>query len=264
MDLARTRRSPRSLLGPTWPGCAHGALALALCTSLAAVAPARATFYEWVDKNGVVHLDDLPPAEAQRVYGVEGPAGGRVRVSISAPAQERSDGKGHAKRARGTQRALDWWERSNDAPPDEIDRAAGLYNIPAELIRAVIAVESDGNAAALSHKGAVGLMQLMPETAGRMFVEDPVDPAQNIQGGTRYLRTLANEFRGDMLLVLAAYNAGPEAVRKHKGVPPFDETRAYVRRVMMKFTEYKLQTARRRGAQLAHNERRQEGGVDRP
>src|SRR5205085_80847 len=79
---------------------------------------------------------------------------------------------------------------------------------------------------------AIGLMQLMPRTAGEMFVEDPVDPAQNIMGGTRYLRWLANQFDGDMILTLAAYNAGPDAVRKYGGVPPFEETRVYVKRVV--------------------------------
>src|SRR5207253_474504 len=92
-----------------------------------------------------------------------------------------------------------WWERRSDAPPDEIDRAAALYNIPAELVRAVIWAESAGDAAAISRAGAIGLMQLMPHTAGTMYVEDPVDPAQNIMGGTRYIRWLANQFNGDML-----------------------------------------------------------------
>jgi soluble lytic murein transglycosylase-like protein len=87
-------------------------------------------------------------------------------------------------------------------------------------------------------------MQLMPETAGQMYVEDPVDPAQNIMGGTRYLRQLANEFAGDMVLVLAAYNAGPDAVRKHKGVPPYDETRLYVKKVLAYY--YQLKRAARR------------------
>jgi soluble lytic murein transglycosylase-like protein len=87
-------------------------------------------------------------------------------------------------------------------------------------------------------------MQLMPETAGQMYVEDPVDPAQNIMGGTRYLRQLANEFGGDMMLVLAAYNAGPDAVRKYKGVPPYDETRQYVKKVLDYY--YQLKRAAKR------------------
>ena len=89
-------------------------------------------------------------------------------------------------------------------------------------------------------------MQLMPQTAGDMYVLDPVDPAQNIMGGTRYLRWLANQFGGDMLLTLAAYNAGPDAVRKYGGVPPFDETRQYCKRVMAYYRQLKAQAAQRK------------------
>ena len=189
----------------------------------AAPSLARAQIRMWTDKSGVVHVDDTPtvytrpPAQATRPR----------------PARAKAHGpKVPSRRPR-------FWEKSTDAPPDEIDRAAARYNIPAELVRAVIAVESAGDASAVSHKGAVGLMQLMPVTAGEMYVEDPVDPAQNISGGTRYLRQLANQFGGDMLLTLAAYNAGPEAVRRFGGVPPFDETRQYVRRVMAYYFELK-------------------------
>jgi len=108
-------------------------------------------------------------------------------------------------------------------------------------VRAVIWAESAGDAGAISTAGAIGLMQLMPRTAGEMFVEDPVDPAQNIMGGTRYLRWLANQFDGDMILTLAAYNAGPDAVRKYGGVPPFEETRVYVKRVVAYYQQLRLQ-----------------------
>jgi soluble lytic murein transglycosylase-like protein len=141
--------------------------------------------------------------------------------------------------AKDSAKPLRWWERRSDAPPDQIDRAASKYNIPAELIRAVIAAESAGDTSAISHRGAVGLMQLMPATAGQMYVEDPVDPSQNIMGGTRYLRHLANEFAGDMMLVIAAYNAGPDAVRKYRGVPPYEETRQYVKKVLGYYAELK-------------------------
>jgi soluble lytic murein transglycosylase-like protein len=104
---------------------------------------------------------------------------------------------------------------------------------------------------AVSHAGAVGLMQLMPHTAGEMYVQDPVDPAQNIMGGTRYLRWLANQFKGDMLLTLAAYNAGPDAVKKYGGVPPFEETRTYCKRVMAYYRQLKAQAAR---SKLASNQ----------
>src|ERR1700737_983168 len=134
-----------------------------------------------------------------------------------------------------------WWEKRSDAPPDEIDRAAAHYKVPAELVRAVIWAESAGDAGAISTAGAIGLMQLMPRTAGEMFVEDPVDPAQNIMGGTRYLRWLANQFNGDIILTLAAYNAGPDAGRKYGGVPPFEETRVYVRRVVAYYQQLRAQ-----------------------
>src|SRR6267378_3477569 len=120
-------------------------------------------------------------------------------------------------------------------------RSAAAGPCPAALVRAVIWAESAGDAGAISTAGAIGLMQLMPRTAGEMFVEDPVDPAQNIMGGTRYLRWLANQFNGDMILTLAAYNAGPDAVRKYGGVPPFEETRVYVRRVVAYYQQLRAQ-----------------------
>lgn len=197
---------------------------------LAGALPARARspLHTWVDADGVTHLEDQPPPKSRK-------------SPRKLPAAS-------------TEPKLRWWEKRNDAPPDEIDRAAALYNIPAELVRAVIAVESDGNAGAVSHRGAIGLMQLMPGTAGQMYVQDPVDPAQNILGGTRYLRTLANQFNGDMLLTLAAYNAGPEAVRKYKGVPPFDETRQYCRKVMAKYQELKREAKKGKLASAAREQ----------
>ena len=184
---------------------------------LAMPALARTPLRVWTDKEGVLHVEDRP----QSAHGRS------PRKTSPAPKKER------------------WWERRNDAPPDEIDKAAQLYKVPAELVRAVIWAESAGDAGAISHRGAIGLMQLMPRTAGEMYVEDPVDPAQNILGGTRYLRWLANQFGGDMLLTLAAYNAGPEAVRKYNGVPPYEETRLYCKKVMAYYRQLKAQSAQR-------------------
>lgn len=103
------------------------------------------------------------------------------------------------------------------------------------LVLAVIAVESSGKTAAESHKGAQGLMQLMPDTAARFGVTDSLNPAQNIKGGVAYLDWLLGEFDGDPVLALAGYNAGEGAVRKHDGVPPFAETRDYVPKVLAAF-----------------------------
>jgi soluble lytic murein transglycosylase-like protein len=103
------------------------------------------------------------------------------------------------------------------------------------LVLAVIAVESSGRNTAESHKGAQGLMQLMPDTAARFGVQDSLDSAQNIRGGVAYLNWLMDEFDGDPVLALAGYNAGEGAVRKHEGVPPFAETRDYVPKVLAAF-----------------------------
>ncbi len=168
---------------------------------------------------------------------------GRPSAATAPLAQQTSESqKTDAKEAGGTATTR-WWVRASDTPPDEIDRAAKIFNIPAELIRAVIAVESEGDAAAVSPKGKIGLMGLTPKIAAETYVEEPLDPAQNIMGGTRYLRQLANEFGGDMMLVLAAYNAGPDAVRNYKGIPPYEETRLYVKKVLAYY--YQLRRASR-------------------
>lgn len=104
------------------------------------------------------------------------------------------------------------------------------------LVLAVIGIESSGRPSAVSNKGATGLMQLMPATAARFGTTDVTDPADNIRGGVAYLDWLMGEFDGDPLLVLAGYNAGEGAVRKHGGVPPYDETRAYVPKVLAAWT----------------------------
>ncbi|MFW8595013.1 lytic transglycosylase domain-containing protein [Cribrihabitans neustonicus] len=112
-----------------------------------------------------------------------------------------------------------------------LTQSAGTQVSPA-LVLAVIAVESAGKAGAVSRAGAQGLMQLMPDTAARFGVTDPLEAKQNIAGGIRYLDWLMQEFSGDPILVLAGYNAGEGAVRAHKGVPPFAETRDYVPKVL--------------------------------
>jgi soluble lytic murein transglycosylase len=106
------------------------------------------------------------------------------------------------------------------------------------LIKAVIKAESAFNPRAVSRKGAQGLMQLMPDTARDLLVDDPFDPYDNLRGGVRYLRQMLDTFGGDVTLALAAYNAGPGAVQSSNAVPPYPETRTYVRRVMQYHREY--------------------------
>lgn len=113
-----------------------------------------------------------------------------------------------------------------------IQPAATKYGLDPNLVAAVIWAESSGDPDAVSTKGARGLMQLMPDTAREMGVGDVLDPRQNVDGGSRYLRRMLDAHGGDLSLALAAYNAGPDAVRKYGGVPPYRETRDYVGRVM--------------------------------
>jgi soluble lytic murein transglycosylase len=120
-----------------------------------------------------------------------------------------------------------------------IRSASSRYNIDADLIRAIIKVESDFDSTARSQKGATGLMQLMPETARLHNIEDLYDPTANIEGGVRHLKLLLGKYQGDLELSLAAYNAGIKAVEKHGGIPPFAETRDYVRRVLNYYQTYR-------------------------
>ncbi len=112
-----------------------------------------------------------------------------------------------------------------------IEELSRQYSVDPDLVKAIIKVESDYFSTAESPKGAKGLMQLLPDTARRFGVQDIWDPTQNIEGGVKYLRFLMNFFHQDMRRVVAAYNAGENAVTRYKGIPPYEETREYVKRV---------------------------------
>ncbi|MBL3538770.1 lytic transglycosylase domain-containing protein [Aminivibrio sp.] len=115
---------------------------------------------------------------------------------------------------------------------DHIAPLAAKYGVEEALVRAVIRMESGGQTMAVSPKGAMGLMQLMPETAGMLGVDDPFDPVQNLEGGIKYLSQLSDKYQGDLVKALAAYNAGPGRVDSYGGVPPFAETQRYVKNVL--------------------------------
>jgi len=130
-------------------------------------------------------------------------------------------------------------------PPEEIDRLvsanAATWNVDPSLIKAIIANESGFNANATSNVGAQGLMQLMPGTAAGLGVTDAYDPAQNVWGGTRYIRGLLDRFGGNVELAVAAYNAGPGAVEKYSGIPPYAETQNYVQNVLASYAKYRAE-----------------------
>jgi soluble lytic murein transglycosylase-like protein len=142
--------------------------------------------------------------------------------------------------------------QTSDAPapvaPEEIDRLvsanSATWNVDPALIKAIIANESGFNANATSGAGAQGLMQLMPGTASGLGVTNSYDPAQNVWGGTRYVRGLLDRFGGNTELAVAAYNAGPGAVEKYNGVPPYAETQNYVQNVLASYEKYKAQAPR--------------------
>lgn len=197
-------------------------LGLALAGLLAtADEAAAADLYSYVDGDGVVHFSNAP--SDPRFHKVHrAPATGVYRPAPKVRARPIPSG---AARER-------WVEH--------VKAAADKYRLPEALLLAVMAVESNFDHQAASEKGAMGLMQLMPFTAKDMYVSDAWDPAQNIDGGARYLRILANQYGGDLVKTLAAYNAGPEAVRRAGGgVPDIPETREYVRKVIALYHAYK-------------------------
>jgi soluble lytic murein transglycosylase-like protein len=140
-------------------------------------------------------------------------------------------------------------DRWNAAMEDFVEEVAARHGVPKNLVLAVIAVESQFDPQAVSARGAIGLMQLMPATAQILGVSDPFDPRENIQGGVRHLRALMDRFDNNLTLALAAYNAGAKAVITHGGVPPYRETRQYVKRVLRRLD-------RDDGMSLQHERRR--------
>lgn len=193
--------------------------------AIAAVAPrdAEADIYSYVDKDGILHFTNVPAknkTDPWKLYARS--KDGAKPATAWAP---RPFGGGGVER----------YTRYDDV----IREAAGYYQLPEAFVRAIIKVESDFDPTALSVAGAEGLMQLMPPTAARMLVTDSWDPRENIFGGCRYLRVLANTFNGDLDLTIAAYNAGEGAVIRSGGIPNIAETQDYVVKVKAWYRRYR-------------------------
>lgn len=174
-------------------------------------ATAQAQVYKFVDDKGIVNYTNIAPPSGRDFQVLRFPC-------YAADPKCRSIS----------------WEKvalNTQSFEDEILQAALANGVQSALIRAIIHAESAYQADAVSPKGAQGLMQLMPQTAKMLEVNDPFNPAKNIAGGARYLAELLQQFNGDVTLAAAAYNAGPGAVTKYGGVPPYEETREYVRRI---------------------------------
>ncbi|HEX8815271.1 MAG TPA: lytic transglycosylase domain-containing protein [Terriglobales bacterium] len=133
---------------------------------------------------------------------------------------------------------------------DTINSVSNNYHLDPDLVNSVIHAESGFNAHAVSRKGAQGLMQLMPQTASKLGVENAFDPTANVDGGSRYLRELIERYHFDLVKALAAYNAGPQRVEQYHGVPPYAETHAYVARIVSDYNRKKL--AEQKAAKTAH------------
>lgn len=185
------------------------AAALTASGLIAPSAMAHPKIYTYLDADGVRHYTDVPDSN-------------RYKLLVLSPQEMTQSGEYYDSMllARATQY-------------DTIIEKAALSAVEANLLRAVIVVESGFNSRAVSKRGAVGLMQLMPATATRFGVSNPYDPKQNVHAGARYLKFLMDRFGQDVRLALAAYNAGEEAVDRNGGqIPPFAETMAYVPRVL--------------------------------
>lgn len=183
---------------------------------LAATSIVQAQVYTYVDENGITVYTDRKPDSSR--YQVENlGCFGTCRTGVD-------------------------WDRTplkNGQFADEVRAVSDAFGVDKALIRAVMHVESWFQADAVSSAGAQGLMQLMPGTQRRFGVRDPFDPVDNITAGTAYLAWLLDEFDGDLTRAVAAYNAGENAVRRHNGVPPYSETREYVRRVNIMYRRYR-------------------------
>ena len=205
-------------------GCVSRILSSVLLSCvLCASAPAAADVYQFIAEDGTPHFSDQP-------------SDSRFRLMMRTGSQAHASGAAEPLRA--------GFHNPRNRFAEEISAAARANRLEPALLHAVIEIESGYNAKAVSPKGALGLMQLMPDTARRYAVLDPMDAVQNLKGGARLLRDLLDLFSGNKELALAAYNAGAGAVRVHGGrIPPYAETVRYVPAVLKSYESRKSQLA---------------------
>jgi len=190
-------------------------LILQVCLLILIVSPSGADIYRYEDDEGIIHFTDAPTDRRFKVFMRDLKKDQQLRTK------------------------LQYASTVNPAEYDQIiSTCAAKYGVNPSLIKAVIHAESGYNPNAVSRKGASGLMQLMPGTARSLKVNNSFDPKDNVEGGVKYLRFLLDTFRGDVSLAVAAYNAGLSKVAKHGGIPPYNETRTYVNRVLSYMQSY--------------------------
>ncbi|SCK24863.1 lytic transglycosylase domain-containing protein [Vogesella sp. LIG4] len=199
-------------------------LLLAMLAPAAPTLAASEDIYAFTDNDGVMHLSNVPQDQHYQLL---------LHTPEDKPAAPATAAAAAPRAARVNELARQRWSRL-------INQTALSMRMDAALLHAVVAVESGYNPRAVSPRGAMGLMQLMPATARRYGVHDPFDPVQNVQAGARYLRYLLDRFPNDLSLALAAYNAGEQAVALYNRVPPYRETQGYIPRVLEYYQHNRL------------------------
>ncbi|MBI9085821.1 MAG: transglycosylase SLT domain-containing protein [Desulfobacterales bacterium] len=184
------------------------AILISAVVALTGATTVHADIYRYVDSQGVLHFTNLPTDGKYRLYMREKP-----KHDFNAGPAARFD--------------------------KLIQRAAEAHGVEISLLKAIIKAESDFDPKAVSKRGAMGLMQIMPENLEGFRVANPFDPRENVMAGTRYFKTLFDRFDGRLPLALAAYNAGPTTVDRYRSIPPFPETRRYVEKVMRFYQAFK-------------------------
>jgi soluble lytic murein transglycosylase-like protein len=222
---------------------------------LLTIPPAGAQIYTYVDEKGVVHFTNVPTKPTNKVTPQALTAlkkqlqqtKRRFYMSVSTPSVYKSFAyvptrypSSYVSSYQSSMKPIYLGPNPNEkAYEPYINDIAREHGVDPRLVKAVIRAESAFNQSAVSPKGAMGLMQLMPGTAMDMGVQDPYHPIQNLRGGIGYLKEMLRLFNNDLILALAAYNAGPNAVKQYGGVPPYEETRQYIQRVLQYYSHYK-------------------------